>query len=54
MRVHIDPNLRRDDDTVDIADGFKRDVDTGDGIDIADGFKRDVDTGEGVDIADGF
>ena len=54
MRGQIDPNLRRDDEGVDIADGFKRDVDTGEGVDVADGFKRDVDTGEGIDVADGF
>ena len=54
MRSHIDPNLRRDDDGVDVADGFKREVDTGAGVDVVDGFKRDVDTGDGVDVADGF
>ncbi|KAL2037576.1 hypothetical protein N7G274_009689 [Stereocaulon virgatum] len=54
LRPIIDPNLRRDKAGVDIADGFKRDMDTRPGVDIADGFKRDVKTGPGVDIADGF
>ena len=51
--------MKRDDEGVDIADGFKRDVESGDGVDVADGFKRDVqgqpgDGEEGVDVADGF
>lgn len=29
-------------------------LNSGDGIDVADGFKRDVDTGGNVDVADGF
>lgn len=42
VRSGVNTHLRRDEHGVNIADGFKRDIDTGDGVDVADGFKRDV------------
>ena len=44
--------LRRDDDSVDVADGFKLRRDD-DSVDVADGFKNRRND-EGVDVADGF